>query len=119
MNCRIGFIPAVALMVIIAGGISRNSHGSEELQGKKLIDKVIAVVEDKALLQSEFEIEYTRLLLQVGNTENLDKIKKEKIRKEVLDGLVADLLMAVHAERTGIEITQESWIICASVFNIR
>jgi peptidyl-prolyl cis-trans isomerase SurA len=110
LNCRIGFIPAVAaaLMVIIAGGISRNSHGSEEMQGKKVIDKVIAVVEDKALLQSEFEIEYTRLLLQVGNTENLDKTKKEKIRKEVLDGLVADLLMAVHAERTGIEITQES-----------
>ena len=110
MKCRTGFKPAVAvaLIAIIAGFISRNAHGSEEMRGKKLIDKVIAVVEDKALLQSEFEIEYTRLLLQIGNTKNLDKTREEKIRKEVLDGLVADLLMAVHAERTGIEITQES-----------
>ena len=110
LNCRIGFKPAVAtvLIVIAAGVISRSADCSETVQDKKLIERVIAVVEDRALLQSEFEIEYKRLLMQVGKTEDITNDQKMEIRKEVLDGLVADLLMAVHAERVGIEVTQES-----------
>jgi peptidyl-prolyl cis-trans isomerase SurA len=96
------------LIVIAAGAISRSACGAENRQSERVIDRVIAVVEDKALLQSEFVIEYKRLLLQIGNTENITIAKKKEIRKEVLDGLVADLLMAVHAERVGIEITQET-----------
>jgi peptidyl-prolyl cis-trans isomerase SurA len=96
------------LIVIAVGAISRSACSAENRQGERVIDRVIAVVEDKALLQSEFVIEYKRLLLQIGNTENITIAKKKEIREEVLDGLVADLLMAVHAERVGIEITQET-----------
>ncbi|MCD6379609.1 peptidylprolyl isomerase [bacterium] len=112
MNSRIGFKKAVVLVLIVmaAGAANRNARGAERGRGEggRVIDRVIAVVEDKALLQSEFEIEYKRLLLQIGDTENITIAKRKEIREEVLDGLVADLLMAVHAERVGIEITQES-----------
>ena len=99
---------AAVLLLMIAGFLCGNARGTEETGEKKVIDRVIAIVEDKAVLQSEFEIEYKRLLLQIGDTENITAERKREIRKEVLEGLVADLLMAVHAERIGIEVEQES-----------
>ncbi|MDZ7860460.1 MAG: peptidylprolyl isomerase [Candidatus Krumholzibacteriota bacterium] len=110
MNLAIGLKrpAAAALLLMIAGFLCGNARGSGDAGRKKIIDRVIAVVEDKAVLQSEFEIEYKRLMLQIGKTENITGERKREIRKEVLDGLVADLLMAVHAERIGMEVEQES-----------
>ncbi len=75
---------------------------------RELIDRVIAVVEDRAILHSEYETEYKRLMLEMGEDRNLSEKYRETLKKEVLEGLVADLLMAVHAERIGVEVEQEN-----------
>lgn len=71
-----------------------------------VVDRVIAVVEDKALLMSELELEYKRYMMQVQRTD-LSPEEEKRIRQEVLDGLVANLLMSVHAEKVGIEIPDD------------
>ncbi len=73
---------------------------------KQVIDRVIAVVEDRAILQSDLEMEYSRFLMQLKKT-NLSPAEEKENRKEILDGLIAHLLMAVHAEKIGIEVTEE------------
>lgn len=95
-------------LVIAALAVSISPGGARPSSEKRLIDRVIVVVEDRALLQSEYDMEYKRILLQMGRNSDISESDREALRKEVLDGLVADLLMAVHAERTGIEIEQES-----------
>ncbi|MBU8922398.1 MAG: peptidylprolyl isomerase [Bacteroidales bacterium] len=72
----------------------------------EIIDRVIAVVEDRALLQSEFEMEYRRLLMQTGE-ESLSAEEEKTRRQEVFDMLIGNLLMAVHAQKIGVEVREE------------
>lgn len=88
---------------LAAGMFAAASAAARPQAQEQLIDRVIAVVEDRALLQSELEMEYRRFLFQ-SQVRSLPREEEERMRSEFLEGLVADLLMAVHAEQKGIEI---------------
>lgn len=72
----------------------------------EIVDRVIAVVEDKAVLQSELEMEYRNRLMQMQRTALTDE-EDRQLREELLDALVSDLLFSVHAEKVGITVTDE------------
>jgi peptidyl-prolyl cis-trans isomerase SurA len=72
----------------------------------EVVDRVIAVVEDKAVLQSELEMEYRNRLMQMQRTA-LTETEDAQLREELLDALVSDLLLSVHAEKVGISISDE------------
>lgn len=94
-----GALPAVVLAFLLAAPAAPLlARGPEEL-----IDRVIAVVEDRALLQSELEMEYRRYLFQ-NQIGSLPPEEESRLRAEFLDQLVAKLLMAVHAEQVGITV---------------
>lgn len=95
-----------AAILITAAGSGEQARGQEE--EREVIDRVIAVVEDNAVLQSEYEMELKRILMQMGGEERVGDSVINQVREEVLDGLVADMLMAVHAERTGVEVDQSA-----------
>ncbi|MBD3178973.1 MAG: hypothetical protein GF417_04870, partial [Candidatus Latescibacteria bacterium] len=90
---------AAAVTFICAGLQAQESE-------RQVIDRVIAVVEDNAVLQSEYDMELKRILMQMGGEESVEDSMINEVRGEVLDGLVADMLMAVHAERSGVEVDQ-------------
>ncbi len=93
------------LLVAIAAAIAGQASAQDSEEGE-VIDRVIAVVEDRALLQSEFDMEYRRLLMQLQK-ESLPPKEEKANRREILDALVGNLLMAVHAEKIGVEVTDE------------
>lgn len=72
----------------------------------EVVDRVIAVVEDKAVLQSELEMEYRNRLTQMKRTA-LTEEEDRQLRQELLDALVSDLLLSVHAEKIGLTVTDE------------
>jgi len=95
------FAAVLAASVLILAGSAGAARNDREV-----IDRVIAVVEDNAVLQSEYEMELKRILMQMGGEEGVSDSMINQVKGEVLDGLVADMLMAVHAERTGVEVQQ-------------
>jgi len=72
----------------------------------EVVDRIIAVVEDKAVLQSELELEYRNRLQQMQRTALTDS-EDRQLRTELLDALVSDLLLSVHAEKLGISVTDD------------
>jgi peptidyl-prolyl cis-trans isomerase SurA len=72
----------------------------------EVVDRVIAVVEDKAVLQSELDLEYRNRLMQMKRTA-LTEEEDRQMRKELLDALVSDLLLSVHAEKVGISVSDD------------
>jgi peptidyl-prolyl cis-trans isomerase SurA len=98
-----GAMAGSALMAVLLIAAPFAAMGQEE---GELVDRVIAVVEDRAVLQSDLVFEIKRILMQTNQT-SLPPGEEEQITREILDGLVADLLMAVHAERKGIEVSDD------------
>ncbi|MFO7914758.1 MAG: peptidylprolyl isomerase [Candidatus Krumholzibacteriales bacterium] len=98
---RLAFACAVLLAAAAPGKGARGGNG-----GREVIDRVIAVVEDNAVLQSEYDMELKRILMQMGEEAGVGDSVINQVKEEVLNGLVADMLMAVHAERTGVEVDQ-------------
>ena len=96
---RVFFILAAVLALTRAAPVRADEKG-------EVVDRIIAVVEDKAVLQSELEMEYRNRLMQMQRTALTDEEEKQ-LRKELLDALVSDLLLSVHAEKAGITVTDE------------
>lgn len=101
IKIMLGLTGAAFLVFQGAGGMAAAGE-------RELIDRVIAVVEDRAILQSEYQTEFKRLMVEMGEDRNLSERDRETLKREVLEGLVADLLMAVHAERIGVETEQQN-----------
>ena len=68
-----------------------------------LVDRVIATVEDRAIMKSDVDNELKRFLMQAQRT-SLTVEEETKVRQEILNGLVADALMAIEAEKQNIKI---------------
>jgi len=98
VHCFVAASMAAACFIVPVG----DAAGQKD----QVVDRVVAVVEDKAVLQSELELEYRRVLLQTNRTMLTDEEEK-KLRQEILDGLIADLLMTVHATKRGVEVSDE------------
>lgn len=94
---RSSAVAAAAVIFFQAGGAAA--------QQGQVIDRVAAVVEDRALLQSDLEMEYRRQMMQQQKT--LSPEEESEFREEILNGMIADLLLAVHAEKIGVEVNEE------------
>ncbi|MDD4857863.1 MAG: peptidylprolyl isomerase [Candidatus Krumholzibacteria bacterium] len=76
---------------------------SDSTAGSRIIDRVVATVEDQAIMQSDVENEVRRYLMQAQKT-SLPADQEKEIRQEVLNSLVADALLAIQAERENVKI---------------
>ncbi|HER44029.1 MAG TPA: hypothetical protein ENO08_06180, partial [Candidatus Eisenbacteria bacterium] len=76
-------------------------------QKGEVIDRVIAVVEDRAILLSEMEMEYRQYLFQ-GQIQSVSPEEEARLRSQILEQLVADQLLAVHADKTGVSVPEDA-----------
>jgi peptidyl-prolyl cis-trans isomerase SurA len=72
-------------------------------QEGEVVDRVIAVVEDRAVFESELELEYKNHLMQNQRT-SLAEDERKQVRQDILESLIGDLLMTVHAEKEGVDV---------------
>lgn len=80
--------------------------GAVRAQEEELVDRVVAVVEDRAVMQSEIDVELRRYMME-SNKRSLTAEEEALARSEILQSLVADILMTVHAEKLGVEVDDD------------
>ena len=68
-----------------------------------VVDRVVATVEDRAILQSEVDNALKRYLLDAQRT-SVPADEEKAIKREVLNSLVADALLAIQAEKDNIKV---------------
>jgi peptidyl-prolyl cis-trans isomerase SurA len=96
----------IAALLLLAMALPALSQVAAAQQGGEVVDRIIAVVEDKSVLQSELELEYRNRLMQMERT-MLTDAEKSELKAEIVEALVSELLMRVHAEKVGITIPDE------------
>jgi peptidyl-prolyl cis-trans isomerase SurA len=96
-------IAALLLLVMAPPALSQAAAAQ---QGGEVVDRIIAVVEDKAVLQSELELEYRNRMMQMERT-MLTEAEERELKAEIVEALVSQLLMRVHAEKVGIRVQDE------------
>ncbi len=97
------FIMIFIVPVLLAGSTVSPALAQSADQRGAVIDRIVAVVEDRAVLQSDLELEYARYLMQIQRSSLPDEEAAEA-KKQILDALVSELIMAIHAEKSGIEV---------------
>lgn len=68
-----------------------------------VIDRVVAMVEDRAILKSDVDAELARILFQAKRTE-ISPEEEKAARDEILRGLVSEALLVTQAERENIAV---------------
>lgn len=71
-----------------------------------LVDRVVAVVGDTAVLQSDLQEYVLRLQIQQGIRIPQDPRQLENFLRQVLDQKINEMLFVIHAEREGITVTE-------------
>jgi len=71
-----------------------------------LVDRVVAVVGDTAVLQSDLQEYVLRLQIQQGIRIPQDPKQLEAFLRQVLDQKINEILFVIHAEREGITVTE-------------
>jgi len=94
-------LPAAAVLALLLPAVVAGQDRGE------IIDRVLAVVEDRAILQSEVEMEYRQHLFQ-NQVTSLPSDQEAQLRAQILEQLLADQLLAVHADKSGIEIPAQA-----------
>ena len=96
----------IAALLLLAMTLPALSQAAAAQKGGEVVDRVIAIVEDKAVLQSELELEYRNRLMQMERT-MLTDAEESELKAEIVEALVSELLMRVHAEKVGIRVPDE------------
>ena len=91
---------------VLAGVLLLSAADPARAQEGELVDRVAAVVEDRAVMRSDVEIELRRYVMESGK-QRLDADEEKAARSEILESLIADLLMTVHAEKLGVEVAED------------
>lgn len=98
-----GFIKMFIVLVLIAVWAVSPALAQSADQRGTVVDRIVAVVEDRAVLQSDIELEYARYLMQMQRS-SLPAEEEAEIKKQILDALITELIMAIHAEKSGVEV---------------
>ncbi len=93
-------LAAVLSAPVATGGIALAQDPST------LVDRVIAIVGDTAVLQSDLQEYLLRLQFQQGIRIPQDPRQLEAFLRQVLDQKINEVLFVIHAEREGITITE-------------
>ena len=96
----------IAAVILLAAAMPVLAQAAAAQQGGEVVDRILAIVEDKAVLQSELELEYRNRLMQMERT-MLTDAEEAELKAEIVEALVSELLMRVHAEKVGITIADE------------
>jgi len=103
--CVLLFVLLVPLQATVQAGPQEPDSTAPGVYGR-LVDGVVAVVEDKPIFESDLELDVKQFLMQMQRKSVSDEEMRE-IRKQVLDGMISDILMSIHAEKVGIEVRDE------------
>ena len=77
-----------------------------QIQGQEVLDRIIAIVDDNIILQSELDQYTIQFALQSGIDPRRNPRKIEELRKKVLDQLIVQKVLLVVAKEDSIEIEQ-------------
>ncbi len=89
--------------VFIAAGLTAGSPAPSATGQGEIVDRVLAVVEDEAVFQSDVDQGVKQVLLQRGTTE-VSTADRLGLEKEVLDELIKTKLVLAKANRLGISV---------------
>lgn len=91
------FLAALACLLTLI--VVRHVHAE-----KVLVDRVVAVVEDNAIFQSEINQTVKQIILQRGMTD-VEPSERSALEKEVLEELINSRLILAKSARLGIEVS--------------
>lgn len=94
---------AAALAALLSSAAASSPPPQDSTRYGEVIDRVIAVVEDRPVLQGDLETEYKRALMQMQRS-SVSADEEAEMKKQILETLVAELLMTIHAEKQGIAV---------------
>jgi peptidyl-prolyl cis-trans isomerase SurA len=98
---------AAALLAGPWSGARAQASATDSLKATPIvIDRVVATVEDRAVLQSEVEVMFKQYLLQNKQTE-LPPDQEKTLREEIVQALVADQLMLIQADKDGVKVEEK------------
>jgi peptidyl-prolyl cis-trans isomerase SurA len=92
--------PPAALAGAPAGPLAPDTAAA-----RVVVDRVLATVEDRAILQSDVDNALKRYLLEAQRT-SVPAEEEKEIKREVLNSLVADALLALQAEKDNIKVEE-------------
>jgi peptidyl-prolyl cis-trans isomerase SurA len=99
MNKIINIVTKPFLAVVLLVVLSSNSiHAAEQ----EMMDRVLVIVNEDVITQSEFNYRYESLLADLTRE---NRQLPPNIKKQVLDSMVSDLMQVQEAERRGITIS--------------
>ncbi len=89
-------IPILALAVVLLAAAQARPQS-------EIIDRIVAVVDDEAIFESEVEQAVRQYLFQRGQT-SVTPAEREEMFKEALENLINDKLVIAQAGRLGIDV---------------
>ncbi|MBU2505250.1 MAG: SurA N-terminal domain-containing protein, partial [Bacteroidetes bacterium] len=75
---------------------------SYSIFGQEVLDKIVAIVDNEIVLKSELDFQVALAAAQ----KNLDP-KDEKIRRQIIEGMIIDKLLYAQAELDSITVTDD------------
>jgi len=72
----------------------------------QLLDRIVAVVDDGVVLQSELDARVHEISAQL-TAQNVTLPAEDKLRSQVLDQLVIEQIESQHADHAGIKVSDE------------
>lgn len=99
-----------SLLVALAGFAATPAHAVDSnAPGFREVERVVAVVNDEVILLSEVEEQLVPMLSTLpANLQGPARAKRvTDMRKEILEGLIADKLLAQQVEAMHVEVTSE------------
>jgi peptidyl-prolyl cis-trans isomerase SurA len=99
-------VPSAWLIFLALAAVSLAGSAKELSTKGVLLDKVVAVVNDGVVLESELDLE-TREIEARLQAQHVALPPEAVLRQQVLDRLVGEEIQQQHADRAGIKITDE------------
>ena len=87
-----------ASLAILLGSVLMTSHLHAQVA-----DKVLVIVNDDVITQSEFDFRLTSVNAEYAQT---DRVLPDDIEKQLLDSMINDRIQIQEAERRGIDVTE-------------
>jgi peptidyl-prolyl cis-trans isomerase SurA len=100
--------PSLLLACTVSFGLAAGgAHASKELSDKGvLLDKVVAIVNDGVVLESELDEQIKEIESRLRD-QRVVLPSEDVLRSQVLDRLIVEEIQAQHADRAGIKISDE------------
>src|ERR1700687_6453084 len=96
-----------ACLSLLALGAAPFVGGAKELSDKgALLDRIVAVVNDGVVLQSELDMQAREIEARL-RTQHVSLPPENVLRQQVLDRLVPEEIQQQHADRAGIKVSDE------------